>query len=128
MFIKLKKGKKEKKVMEVISIIISIVSLIILIIPKVGTIAYIPAVIGLFLGIIAVSINKEDKSRKKLGIIGIIISAIAIFICYIVISKATIKANETFANDLQKSIMNSMQSTKLDVNADLTTLNALINK
>lgn len=66
--------------MGIASMVIGIVSAMLAFIPFCGYFAFIPAVLGLILGIIDVVLKaKLDKSKTQ-GIAGIVLNAIAIFI------------------------------------------------
>lgn len=66
--------------MGVAALILGIVSVIIGFIPLCGSIAFIPAIIGLILGIVD-TVQKSKKGEKKgVSIAGIVLSAIAIVI------------------------------------------------
>lgn len=74
--------------MGVAALVLGIVSIIIAFIPFCGSIAFIPAVIGLILGIVdLVKKNKapkegEETPKKGMSIAGIILSALAIVIIW----------------------------------------------
>lgn len=66
--------------MGVAALILGIISLIIGFIPFCGMIAFVPAVIGLILGIVEI-VSKSKKSEPKgMGIAGLVLSALAILI------------------------------------------------
>ena len=85
--------------MGISSLIIGIISIIISIIPCLGSLAIIPAIIGLILGIISLATGKE---RKK-SIIGIIMSSIAILIAIIWIIYALNTNNSSNNNNISSN-------------------------
>lgn len=66
--------------MGVASLVLGIVSIIIGFIPFCGAIAFIPAVIGLILGIVDAVKKSKSQESKGMAIAGIILSAIAIVV------------------------------------------------
>lgn len=67
--------------MAVASLVLGIVSIIIGFIPLCGMIAFVPAIIGLILGIVdLVKKNKAGEDKKGMSIAGIVLSAIAIVV------------------------------------------------
>lgn len=66
--------------MGVASLVLGIVSIIIGFIPFCGAIAFIPAVIGLILGIVDAVKKSKSQEPKGMAIAGIILSAIAIVV------------------------------------------------
>ena len=64
--------------MGVAALVLGIVSVIIALIPFCGTIAFIPAVIGLILGIVDTVQKSKKQEKKGLAIAGIVLNAIAI--------------------------------------------------
>lgn len=69
--------------MGIAALIIGILSIIIAIIPFCGMIALLPAIIGLILGIVDV-VKKSKKGEKKgIGIAGIILTGLAIALCFL---------------------------------------------
>lgn len=97
--------------MGVAALVLGIVSIIFAWIPFCGTIAFIPAIIGLILGIID-TVQKSKKGEKKgVSIAGIILSAIAIAfitIYTIAIGSAAQKAAEALNNINTNEIINSI--------------------
>lgn len=66
--------------MGVASLVLGIVSIVLGFIPFCGAIAFIPAVIGLILGIVDAVKKSKSQEPKGMAIAGIILSAIAIVI------------------------------------------------
>ncbi len=63
--------------MGVASLVLGIVSFLIGLIPFCGIIAFIPALVGLILGIVEIVKKSKAKEKKGMGIAGTILSAIA---------------------------------------------------
>lgn len=69
--------------MGIASLVLGIVSLVVAWIPCVGSVAFLPALVGLILGIIDVVKKSKAKAPKGIGLAGTICSGIALlFICY----------------------------------------------
>lgn len=66
--------------MGVASLVLGIVSVIIGFVPICGTIAFIPAIIGLILGIVDIVKKSKSQEAKGLAIAGTVLSSIAILI------------------------------------------------
>lgn len=66
--------------MGVAALVLGIISLLIGFIPVIGAIAFIPALIGLILGIVEIVKKSKSKEPKAMGIAGTVLSAIAIVI------------------------------------------------
>lgn len=66
--------------MGVAALVLGIISLLIGFIPVVGAIAFIPALIGLVLGIVEIVKKSKANQPKAMGIAGTVLSAIAIVI------------------------------------------------
>ena len=108
--------------MGVAALVLGIVSIIVAWIPLCGSIAFVPAVIGLILGIID-TVQKSKKGEKKgISIAGIILNAIAIIfitVYTIAIGSAAQKAAEALnswdANEFINSIdFNSIFTNSID--------------
>lgn len=86
------------------SLILGICSVIIGIIPFCGTVAFLPAIIGLILGIIDFINKKQSKQPKTKAIVGMILSIIAIvFIIFWLFLVAVTTSSEDFDNTLNKT-------------------------
>lgn len=112
--------------MGVAALVLGIVSVIIAIIPFCGSIAFIPAIIGLILGIVDTVQKSKKQEKKGLAVAGIVLNAIAIvFIAvYTIIAGAAVNEfgkglNEAFSNSefvnefktsLNEAITNSISS------------------
>lgn len=82
--------------MGVASLVLGIVSIIIGFVPFCGAIAFIPAIIGLVLGIVDIVKKNKEGQPKGMAIAGTVLSAIAvIFIVYWVFIATVIGAAAT---------------------------------
>ena len=85
------------------SLILGICSVIIGMIPFCGTIAFLPAIIGLILGIIDFINKKQLNQPKTKALVGIILSTIAItLIIFWLFLVAVTTSSEDFDNTLNK--------------------------
>ena len=66
--------------MGVAALVLGIISIIVGFIPFCGAIAFIPAVIGLILGIIDTVKKSKSGEKKAISIVGLVLSAVAIVI------------------------------------------------
>lgn len=66
--------------MGVAALVLGILSLVIGFIPVIGAIAFIPALIGLILGIVEIVKKSKENKPKGMGIAGTVLSAIAIVV------------------------------------------------
>ena len=90
--------------MGIAALILGILSIIVGFIPLCGAIAFVPALIGLILGIVD-TVQKNKKGEKKgISIAGIVLSAIAIVIisAWVFIFGNAVK--NTDLNELEKSL------------------------
>lgn len=102
--------------MEIASLILGIISLIISIIPVIGMFCYIPAIVGLILGIVALATMKSrGKTKKAKPIIGIVTSGISMVLAIIVTIVFTIvgtslyyEKNKNIFNQIYDDINNSI--------------------
>ena len=93
------------------SLILGICSVIIGIIPFCGTIAFLPAIIGLILGIIDFINKKQSRQPKTKAIVGMILSIIAIvFIIFWLFLVAVTTSSEDFDNTLNKTETTNSQT------------------
>ena len=99
--------------MGIAALILGILSIIVGFIPLCGMIAFVPAIIGLILGIVD-TIQKNKKGEKKgISIAGIILSAIAIIIISVwsfVIGNAVKNIDQ---NELQNAIRTSLEEANI---------------
>lgn len=114
--------------MEIASLILGIVSLILSLIPFLGIICYLPAIIGIVLGIVALATMKSrGKTKKGKPIAGIIMSGISMVLSIIMIfvwsvigvglfTNSTIKNNifNTTYNSIYNSTYNSIYNSTYD--------------
>ena len=66
--------------MEIASLVLGIISLVIGCIPFCGTIALMPAIVGLILGIVDLALKAKSVENKSQAIAGLVMSAIAIVV------------------------------------------------
>lgn len=70
--------------MEIASLILGIISVILSFIPFVGIIAYLPAIIGIILGIVALAtMKKRGKNKKAMPIIGIVTAGVSMILAIV---------------------------------------------
>ena len=70
--------------MGIAALIIGIVSAVLAFIPLCGYIAFVPALVGLALGIVDIIQKSKKNESKVMGIVGVITNAVAIVIIIIV--------------------------------------------
>ena len=85
--------------MGIAALVLGIISIIIAFVPLCGVIAFVPAVIGLILGIVdIVKQSKNPEGKKGMGIAGTVLSGIAIvfiaFWLFVVAGLASTAADE----------------------------------
>lgn len=100
--------------MGVASLVLGIISLIIGFIPFCGMIAFVPAIIGLILGIVEIVKKSKEKASKGMGIAGTILSAISIVVMifwFFVVGIAFSTVDYTDIEDLQNQIENNYYDT-----------------
>ena len=100
--------------MGVASLVLGIISLIIGFIPFCGMIAFVPAIIGLILGIVEIVKKSKEKAPKGMGIAGTILSAISIVVMifwFFVVGIAFSTVDYTDIEDLQNQIENNYYDT-----------------
>lgn len=91
--------------MGIAALVLGIISIIIAFVPLCGVIAFVPAVIGLILGIIdIVKQSKNPEGKKGMGIAGTVLSGVAIifiaFWIFVFAGAAVSTANELNNLDL----------------------------
>ena len=107
--------------MGVAALVLGIVSVIIALVPLCGSIAFIPAIIGLILGIVDTVQKSKKQEKKGLAIAGIVLNAIAIvFIAVYTIAIGNAakelgdSLNETLTNEFltsfNEALTNSLNS------------------
>lgn len=123
--------------MAVASLVLGIISIIIGFIPFCGTIAFVPAVVGLVLGIVALVKAKKPvevvegveppKSKKGLSIAGIILSGIAVVVILFwnvvmvgLLGAAASAVGEAVESELGTSLEELSEMSEEEVNAALT--------
>ena len=96
--------------MGVAALILGIISIIIGFIPLCGAIAFLPAVIGLILGIIDTVLKSKKGEKKGMSIAGIILSALAIVIISLWIFVFGVAAKNVDLNELANEIVTDTSS------------------
>lgn len=90
--------------MGIAALILGILSIIIGFIPLCGSIALLPAIIGLILGIVD-TIQKSKKGEKKgISIAGLVLSAIAIVVIIFWVFVFGVAASNLDLNELENSL------------------------
>ena len=69
--------------MEIASLVLGIVSLLLSWIPCVGWIVFLPAIVGLVLGIIDTVLKCQKGEKKSLSIAGLVLSAVSVIIAFL---------------------------------------------
>lgn len=69
--------------MGIAALVIGIIAAILAFVPLCGMIAFVPAVVGLILGIVDVVLKGKKEIPKGVGIAGIVLNAIAIVIIFV---------------------------------------------
>lgn len=96
--------------MGVAALVLGIISIIIGFIPLCGSVAFIPALIGLILGIVDIVKKSKTEEKKGISIAGTILSGLAIIIIlyWVFIVGAAVNSeefretfNEVYQNELQ---------------------------
>lgn len=96
--------------MGIASLVLGIISLIIGFIPLCGSIALIPAIIGLILGIIDIASKNKKQENKGQSITGIVLSTITIF-C--IVFWLGIGFNEDYSNEIASTSIKSESKSKI---------------
>lgn len=99
--------------MGIASLILGILSIIIGFIPLCGAIAFVPAIIGLILGIVDTVAKSKKGEKKGMSITGIVLSAIAIVIISLWIFVFGVAASQVDLNEVANDIV-----TEYDYNYD----------
>ena len=94
--------------MYVASLVLGILSFLLCLIPGIGTVL---AIIGFIISIVAVCRKVEEKSGKGMGVAGLILSSISIFISILIIIGIFVIGN--FAFDGVKYILNEFKNSEL---------------
>lgn len=100
--------------MGIAALVLGIVSIIIAFVPFCGIIAFLPALVGLILGIVGLVVKRENNPNKGTSIAGVILSSLAIvimvvwfFVLGMALSSEDIpKEFKNFNDEIQKEIDN----------------------
>lgn len=96
--------------MGVAALVLGIISLIIGFIPFCGMIAFVPAIIGVILGIVEI-VNKSKKSESKgMGIAGLVLSVLAIVIMIWWLFIAGVGLSNLDVNELANQVETNMNN------------------
>lgn len=113
--------------MGIAALILGIVSIIIAFVPFCGIIAFLPAIVGLILGIIDLVLKSKQKQSKGVSIAGVILSALSIvimvfwfFVFGMALSSNEVqKEFEKLGDDIQKEIEMETNNTLNNIDKDL---------
>lgn len=101
--------------MGIAALVLGIVSIIIAFIPLCGSIAFVPAIIGVILGIIDIVLKSKKKEKMGVSIAGLILSILAIIIIVLwlfVIGAGSEAAAEQLANQTDNTVNNTEKEVK----------------
>lgn len=94
--------------MAVASLVLGIVSFVFALIPFCGLIAFIPALIGLILGIVGIVTNKQKKQGVGMAIAGTVLSILAILFMIFWFFVAGIGMSTVDVNELLNNIVSEI--------------------
>lgn len=111
--------------MGIASMVIGILAAILAFIPLCGYIAFVPAVIGLILGIVDVSKKKKQEKPKGQGIAGIVLNAVAIGLIWLYTAAlaGTALAVDEAVNEYNKAYDKALDDYNKAVDDALNSLN-----
>lgn len=107
--------------MGVAALVLGIISIVIGFIPVIGAIAFVPAIVGLILGIVDIVKKNKEKQPKGMSIAGTVLSSIAIVFILFWISIFGIAAKEvidTYGNDIDEALNTTYQETLNSIYAE----------
>ena len=96
--------------MTIAAFVLGIIALLLAFIPLIGTFAICPAILGLLLGIIGLLIKIKKKQSKAMGIVGVILCGLAIFV-----AKANFEASDKAIKQLDHDIKETNQKFQRDM-------------
>ncbi len=96
--------------MTIAAFVLGIIALLLAFIPLIGTFAVCPAILGLLLGIIGLLIKIKRKQPKALGIVGVILCGLAIFV-----AKANFEASDKAIKQLDSEFQKADQKFRRDM-------------
>lgn len=113
--------------MGIAALVLGIISIIISFVPFCGSIAFLPALIGLILGVIDLVVKSRIKQSKGASIAGVILSALAIvimvlwfFVLGMAISSDEIQEEfEKLGDEIQVEIDNEIKNTINDLDEEI---------
>ena len=89
--------------MGIASMVIGIVAAVLAFVPLCGYFAFIPAIVGLILGIIDVAMKGKAQKPKGQGVAGVVLNAVAIFIIALWTLVFAASAAAKHAEDMKKN-------------------------
>jgi len=117
--------------MGIAAMVIGIISAILAFIPFCGYIAFVPAVVGLILGIIDVSMKSKKNLPKGQGVAGIILNAIAIVIIFVytmMFAAGTTQLTEELSKGFSEGFESAMTNAINEVQTDMTEMTKELEK
>lgn len=96
--------------MGIAALILGIISLIIGFIPLCGSIALVPAIIGLILGIVDTVLKKKKDEKIAVSVTGLVLSAIAIVVIIFWVFVFGVAASKVDANNINETTENFLTS------------------
>ena len=96
--------------MGIAALILGIISIIIGFIPLCGSIALVPAIIGLILGIVDTVLKSKKGEKKGVSIAGLVLSAIAIVVIVFWVFVFGVAASNVDTNELDRATENYLIS------------------
>ena len=96
--------------MGIAALILGIISLIIGFIPLCGSIALVPAIIGLILGIVDTVLKKKKDEKIAVSVTGLVLSAISIVVIIFWVFVFGVAASKVDTNDINEATENFLIS------------------
>lgn len=96
--------------MGIAALILGIISLIIGFIPLCGSIALVPAIIGLILGIVDTVLKKKKDEKIAVSVTGLVLSAIAIVVIIFWVFIFGVAASKVDTNNINEATENFLTS------------------
>ena len=96
--------------MGIAALVLGIISIIIGFIPLCGSIALLPAIIGLILGIVDTVLKKKKGEKLAVSITGLVLSAIAIVVIIFWVFIFGVAASSVNTNEIDKATENYLTS------------------
>ena len=96
--------------MGIAALILGIISIIVGFIPLCGSIAFVPAVIGLILGIVDTVQKKKKDEKIAVSVAGLVLSALAIIVIIFWVFIFGVAVSNTDLNEVDKTTENYLTS------------------